>query len=83
MTKTYNDLLLETQPQVITSDTENDANLAHIERLTHLENPTEDEEKILNLLLLLSEQFENKQYPMKLSFFESVLHKIQSFIFRW
>lgn len=81
--KTYSDLLLETQPQVITNDAENDACLKHIERLMHIENPTLHEEKILQLLLLLSEQFENKTYPMKSSFFEITRYRVQAFIFRW
>ena len=54
----YTNLLIETQPQVITNDAQNDANLAHIERLMVIENLTPEEEKILDLLLLLSKEFE-------------------------
>jgi len=64
-TKTYSELLAEIQPQVITNDAENDANLAHIERLWSIENRTPEEDKLFDLLLLLSEQFEEKAYPMK------------------
>ena len=66
MAKTYNELLLETQPQEITTDAENEINLAHIERLMSMENLTLDEKKILDLLLLLSEHFEGKAYPMNM-----------------
>ena len=83
MAKTYNELLLETQPQAITTDAENEVNLAHIERLMSMENLTPDEEKILDLLLLLSENFEDKAYPMKSSWFEVALYRLKAFIFRW
>lgn len=83
MAKTYSDLLLETQPQIITDDAQNDANLAHIERLMAAENLTPDEEKILALLLLISEQYEDKAYPMKSTWLELFLYRIQAFIFRW
>lgn len=82
-TKTYNDLLLETQPQVITNDAENNVCLKHIERLMHIKNRTPEEEKIYDLLLLLSEQFEDKAYPMKSSFLAIAWYRIQAFIFRW
>ena len=83
MAKTYNELLLETQPQAITTDTENEVNLAHIERLMSMENLTPDEEKILELLLLLSERFEEEAYPMKSSWLEIALYRLKAFIFRW
>ena len=83
MAKTYNELLLETQPQAITTDTENEINLAHIERLMSMENLTPDEEKILELLLLLSERFEEEAYPMKSSWLEIALYRLKAFIFRW
>ena len=83
MAKTYNELLLETQPQAITTDTENEVNLAHIERLMSMENLTPDEEKILELLLLLSERCEEEAYPMKSSWLEIALYRLKAFIFRW
>ena len=83
MAKTYNELLLETQPQAITTDAENEINLAHIERLMSMENLTPDEEKILELLLLLSERFEEEAYPMKSSWLEIALYRLKAFIFRW
>ena len=83
MAKTYNELLLETQPQAIATDAENDVCLAHIERLMSMENLTPDEEKILDLLLLLSEHFEDKAYPMTTSWFEVALYRLKAFIFRW
>jgi hypothetical protein len=82
-TKTYGDLLIEIQPQVITNDAENDANLAHIERLWSIENRTPDEEKLFDLLLLLSEQFEEKAYPMESSWYAGLWYRVQAFIFRW
>jgi hypothetical protein len=81
--KAYNDLLIETQPQVITSDEQNDANLAHIERLMNAESLTPDEEKILNLLLLLSDKFEEEAYPMKSPWYSMLWYRVQAFIFRW
>jgi hypothetical protein len=82
-TKTYSELLAEIQPQVITNDAENDANLAHIERLWSIENRTPEEEKLFDLLLLLSEQFEEKAYPMESSWYAGLWYRIQAFIFRW
>ena len=82
MPKTYSELLLETQPQVITNDAQNDANLAHIERLMNFENLTSDEEKILDLLLLLSEQFEDEAYPMRSPWYKALWYRVQAFIFR-
>ena len=81
--KTYNELLVETQPQVIATEAENDACLAHIERLMSIENPTQEEQKILNLLVLLSSHFEEKAYPINPSWFEIALYRFQAFIFRW
>ena len=80
-TKTYSELLAEIQPQVITNDAENDANLAHIERLWNIDR-TPEEEKLFDLLLLLSEQFEEK-YPMESSWYAGLWYRIQAFIFRW
>ena len=82
-TKTYSELLAEIQPQVITNDAENDANLAHIERLWSIKNRTPEEEKLFDLLLLLSEQFEEKAYPMKSPWYAGLWYRIQAFIFRW
>lgn len=81
--KTYSELLLETQPQVITNDAQNDANLAHIERLMNSENLTPEEEKILDLLLLLSEEFEDEAYPLKLPWYAGFWYQLQAFVFRW
>ena len=47
-TKTYSELLTEIQPKVITNDAENDANLAHIERLWSIENRTPEEDKLFD-----------------------------------
>ena len=82
-TKTYSELLAEIQPQVITNDAENDANLAHIERLWNIENRTPEEEKLFDLLLLLSEQFEEKAYPMESSWYAGLWCRVQAFIYRW
>jgi hypothetical protein len=82
-TKTYGDLLIEIQPQVITNDEQNDANLAHIERLWNIENRTPEEDKLFDLLLLLSEQFEEKAYPMESSWYAGLWCRVQAFIFRW
>jgi hypothetical protein len=47
------------------------------------ENLTSDEEKILNLLLLLSEKFESKAYPMRSPWVERVIYRVQALVFRW
>ena len=83
LTKTYTDLLIETQPQAITNDEQNDANLAHINRLMAIENRTPEEEKILDLLLLLSEKFEDEAYPLKLPWYAGLWYQLQAFVFRW
>jgi hypothetical protein len=79
----YTDLLIEIQPQIITNDAENDVNLAHIERLWNIENRTPEEEKIFDLLLLLSEQFESKAYPMESPWYAGLWYRVQAFMFRW
>jgi hypothetical protein len=81
-TKTYSELLAEIQPQVITNDEQNAVFLAHIERLWNIDR-TPDEEKLFDLLLLLSEQFEDKAYPMESSWYAGLWYRIQAFIFRW
>jgi antitoxin component HigA of HigAB toxin-antitoxin module len=81
--KTYSELLLETQPQVITNDEQNDANLAHIERLMNTRHRTSDEDRILELLLLLSEEFEDKAYPMQSPWYSMLWYRVQAFVFRW
>ena len=81
-TKTYSELLAEIQPQVITNDEQNAVFLAHIERLWHIDR-TPEEEKLFDLLLLLSEHFEDKAYPMKSSWLDRVIYRVQAFIFRW
>jgi HTH-type transcriptional regulator/antitoxin HigA len=83
MAKTYSELLAEIQPQIITNDEQNDVFLAHIERLWHIENRTPEEEKLFDLLLLLSEHFEDKAYPMESSWLDRMIYRIQAFIFRW
>ena len=83
VTDNYTNLLIETQPQIITNDAQNDANLAHIERLMAIENLTPEEEKILDLLLLLSEQFEDKAYPIKSPWYSLLWYRVQAFVFRW
>ena len=81
-TKTYGDLLIEIQPQVITNDEQNAVFLAHIERLWNIDR-TPEEEKLFDLLLLLSEQFEEKAYPMESSWYAGLWCRVQAFIFRW
>jgi HTH-type transcriptional regulator/antitoxin HigA len=83
MNKTYSELLAEIQPQVITNDEQNDVNLAHIEKMWNIENRTPEEEKIFDLLLLLSEQFESKAYPMESPWYAGLWYRVQAFMFRW
>jgi hypothetical protein len=81
--KTYSDLLIETQPQVIISDEQNAVNLAHIERFMNAKKLTPEEERILDLLLLLSGKFEDEAYPMKSPWYSMLWYRVQAFIFRW
>jgi HTH-type transcriptional regulator/antitoxin HigA len=77
--KAYGDLLVEIQPQVITNNVENEIALRNIERLLAIPQPTSEEERILQLLLTLVEEYENEHYPMNdASPLDILLHLMES-----
>jgi len=61
---TYGKLLAEYQPQVITSEDEYESMLADAERLIGNKNRSQEETALLQILVRLIEEYENKNYPM-------------------
>ncbi|QOV21852.1 helix-turn-helix domain-containing protein [Anabaenopsis elenkinii] len=64
---TYSQLLLEYQPQVITTEKECDRALKTVEQLMACKQRTPEQTAILELLVTLIEEFENKEYPIEAS----------------
>jgi HTH-type transcriptional regulator/antitoxin HigA len=62
--KVYGDLLAKYQPQVITTEEENERALAVAESLTHKSDLTLEEDRLLELLITLIEKFEAEEYPL-------------------
>ena len=62
--KIYGDLLAQYQPQVITTEEENERALSVVESLTHKSDLTPEEDRILELLIALIEKFETAHYPL-------------------
>ena len=69
---TYSQLLVEYQPQVITTEAEYDAcgersyrALETVEKLMACKERTPEQTAILQLLVTLIEEFENKHYPIE------------------
>ena len=60
----YAELLSETQPEVILSEEQNQHYIRMLEDLTSRETVTPAEEKLIALLLVLIEEFEDKNYPV-------------------
>jgi HTH-type transcriptional regulator / antitoxin HigA len=60
----YGALLSETQPEVIRGEQENQKYIEMLEHYTALPTPTEAQEKLIDLLIVLVEEFENKHYPV-------------------
>lgn len=60
----YAELLSETQPEVIHSEEQNQRYIHMLEKLTSRETVTPAEEKLIALLLVLIEEFEDKNYPV-------------------
>lgn len=60
----YGTLLSETKPEVIQDENQNRYYIAELEKLTSLENVTPAQEKLIHLLTVLIEDFEEKQYPL-------------------
>ena len=60
----YGALLAEVQPQVITSEAENERYLEIVEQLMACKNRTPEQNALLKLLVLLIEEFEDERYPL-------------------
>jgi HTH-type transcriptional regulator / antitoxin HigA len=60
----YGALLSETQPEVIRGEQENQKYIEMLEHYTALPTPTEAQEKLIDLLIVLVEEFENRHYPV-------------------
>jgi HTH-type transcriptional regulator / antitoxin HigA len=60
----YGNLLAEVQPKVITSEEENERYLAIVERLMAGKNRTPEQKALLQLLVTLIEDFEDKHYHL-------------------
>ncbi len=60
----YAALLSETRPEVIRDERQNQAYIQFLEKLTSKKSVTLAEEKLINLLALLIEDFESKHFPV-------------------
>ena len=77
--ETYSKLLVEFQPQVVTSEEEYDRALVAIEKLMACKNRLPEQTAILNLLVALVEDYESIYYPMELSSpYEILEHLMES-----
>ena len=61
----YGSLLSETKPEVIHDEGQNDTFVARLEELTSKQVVTPAEEKLIELLTVLIENFEAKHYPVQ------------------
>ncbi|MBE9206368.1 transcriptional regulator [Nostoc sp. LEGE 06077] len=78
-TITYSQLLVELQPKVITTEEEYDHTLETVEKLMACKNRTPEQTAILQLLVTLIEEFENKNYPLEPSSPHAILkHLIEA-----
>jgi HTH-type transcriptional regulator/antitoxin HigA len=64
---TYSQLLLEFQPKVIATEAEYDRTLEAVEKLMACKQRTPEQTAILQLLVILVEEFENKHFPIELA----------------
>ncbi len=60
----YGALLSETRPEVITGERQNQVFVAKLEQLTSKPESTPAEKKLIELLTVLIEDFEQKHYPV-------------------
>jgi HTH-type transcriptional regulator / antitoxin HigA len=72
----YGQLLAQYQPQIITSEAENERFLEIIEELMACPRRTPEQDKILQLLVTLVEQFEEKHYQLNASTPHSLLQHL-------
>ena len=61
--KTYANLLVEVLPQPIKSKTEYQRVLEIVESLMNKDNPSAEEDSLLDLFVILVEKFESEHYP--------------------
>ena len=69
----YGTLLADIQPQVITTEEENDRALSIVESLLAEDNLSPEKEQILRLLVSLIEKFEDEHYQLAASSPHSIL----------
>ncbi|TAE56374.1 MAG: transcriptional regulator [Nostocales cyanobacterium] len=62
---TYSQLLVEYQPKIITTEAEYDQGLETVEKLMANKQRTPEQTAILQLLVTLIEEYENKHYPLE------------------
>ena len=60
----YAELLSETRPEVIRAEKQNQEYIARLEELTSKQNVTAAEDKLIQLLTVLVEKFEDSHYPV-------------------
>ncbi|MEM9538933.1 MAG: transcriptional regulator [Cyanobacteria bacterium P01_E01_bin.42] len=65
--KVYSDLLIEHQPRIIKTEEDNEKVLAVVEALLSRSNLTPEEDTLLELLVKLIEDFEEKYYQLNSS----------------
>lgn len=75
-TDTYNQLLVEYQPKVITTEAEYDRALKASEKLMADKARTPEKTAILQLLVTIIEEFETKQYPISPSSPQAILEHL-------
>jgi len=64
LTANYAALLSETRPEVVRDDKQNQVYIRRLEELTSKKSVTRAEEKLIELLAVLIEDFEAKHYPV-------------------
>lgn len=75
----YSNLLQETLPKVIETEAEYEEVLAKVEQLTFAQNKSPEQLKLLKLLVLLVEQYENENYALEIAQpVEILLHLMES-----
>lgn len=63
--QTYANLLVEVLPQPIKTEDEYQRALTIVESLIHKQEPTPEEDRVLDLFVILIEKFESEQYPLQ------------------
>ena len=73
---TYSQLLVQYQPQVITTEEEYDRALETVEKFMACKERTPEQSAILQLLVTLIEEFETKHYPIEPSSPHAILEHL-------